>query len=77
MTKRKRMAFDRRFGKMIAYHRRRAGVSQQQMGKHLGLSSQQISKYERGLNRIGVYHAWQISKALQFDLFEVISEILD
>jgi len=40
-------------GKRLKLRRNLVGMSQEQMGKALGLTFQQIQKYERGTNRIG------------------------
>lgn len=39
-------------------------MSQEKLGEALGLTFQQIQKYEKGLNRIGASRLQQISKAL-------------
>jgi transcriptional regulator with XRE-family HTH domain len=40
------------------------GMSQQKLGKVLGLTFQQVQKYERGANRIGASRLFDLSKAL-------------
>ena len=40
------------------------GMSQTEFGKHVGLSFQQIQKYENGMNRITASRLWQISLIL-------------
>ncbi len=34
------------------------GMSQTEIGKHVGLTFQQIQKYENGMNRIGASRLW-------------------
>lgn len=41
------------------------GFSQQQLAAELGLTFQQVQKYERGLNRISASKLWMTSKFLQ------------
>ena len=40
------------------------GFSQEQLGKSLGLTFQQIQKYERGINRMGSSRLFQIAQIL-------------
>ena len=40
------------------------GMSQKEFGKHVGLTAQQISKYEKGMNRIAASRLWQFSLIL-------------
>ncbi len=46
--------FDRKLGKRIRLYRQSMGMSQTEFGRHLGVSFQQIQKYETGVNRISV-----------------------
>ena len=41
------------------------GLSQERLGEALGLTFQQIQKYERGANRIGASRLYQISRVLE------------
>lgn len=38
-------------GKRIRLFRQQRGLSQEQVGEHLGVTFQQLQKYERGINR--------------------------
>ena len=40
-------------------------MSQQVLGSHLGLTFQQIQKYEKGMNRIGASRLQQIGRVLE------------
>lgn len=40
------------------------GMSQEQLGHTLGISFQQVQKYEKGTNRIGSSRLWDICRAL-------------
>ena len=40
------------------------GMSQTELGKHVGLGFQQIQKYEKGVNRIGASRLWRFSLIL-------------
>ncbi len=57
-------SIDSDIGKQLNKLRRRAGISQTALGKHLGVSFQQIQKYENGINRLSVALAIKISRYL-------------
>ncbi len=40
------------------------GMSQKELGKHVGLTFQQIQKNEKGMNRIAASRLWQFSLIL-------------
>ncbi|MGB0852563.1 MAG: helix-turn-helix domain-containing protein [Pikeienuella sp.] len=40
------------------------GMSQEKLGAHLGLTFQQVQKYEKGLNRIGASRLYAIARIL-------------
>ncbi len=44
--------------------RRLIGMSQTELGKHVGLTYIQIQRYENGMNRIGASRLWQFSLIL-------------
>ena len=43
------------------------GMSQEKLGQAVGLTFQQIQKYERGANRVGASRLWQMAGALGTD----------
>jgi len=45
---------DAKIGARLAMARRMRGVSQEKLGEHLGITFQQVQKYEKGTNRISV-----------------------
>ena len=55
-------AIDKLVSRRVKYRRRTLGISQRDMAKHVGLSIQQIYKYEMGINRIscGILHSISI-----------------
>jgi transcriptional regulator with XRE-family HTH domain len=59
-------AIDIAVGARVRLRRNMLGLSQDQLGKHLGLAFQQVQKYERGANRIGASRLYEI--ALFFDV---------
>ncbi len=56
---------DIEIGKRIRAQRIIAGMSQSALGDQLGVSFQQVQKYEKGMNRIGGARLVQIAKALE------------
>ena len=40
------------------------GMSQEKLGEHLGLTFQQVQKYEKGINRIGASRLFDLSRVL-------------
>ena len=51
-------------GGRVRLRRSTLGLSQDQLGAAIGLSFQQIQKYERGANRIGASRLYEMSKVL-------------
>lgn len=44
---------DKAVGLAVRFHRMKAGMSQEKLGALLGVTFQQVQKYEKGVNRIG------------------------
>ncbi|OAB57788.1 hypothetical protein AY599_14575 [Leptolyngbya valderiana BDU 20041] len=68
---------DMHIGARLRQLRRAHGLSQAKLGEMLGLSFQQVQKYERGINRIGSGRLWQVSQMLDVPItyfFEGLSE---
>jgi transcriptional regulator with XRE-family HTH domain len=61
---RKPNPFDAHVGARLRACRTLAGYSQEKLGEAVGLSFQQIQKYEKGLNRIGASRLQQFSQIL-------------
>lgn len=51
-------------GQRVRARRKMLGLSQTQLGKELGVTFQQVQKYERGTNRIGSSRLFRLSSAL-------------
>ena len=56
---------DMHVGKRIRLRRTILGYSQQQLAMRLGLTFQQVQKYEKGYNRVGASRLWDISRVLR------------
>jgi transcriptional regulator with XRE-family HTH domain len=55
---------DTELGKRIRLRRVEQGISQGELGDKLGVSFQQVQKYEKGVNRVGAARLQQIATAL-------------
>lgn len=55
---------DAHIGSRVRLRRLTAGVSQEQLGAALGVTFQQVQKYEKGTNRIGAGRLYRISRIL-------------
>src|SRR6478672_13952930 len=51
-------------GSRVRLRRMLLGMSQEKLGEHLGLTFQQVQKYEKGINRIGASRLFDLSKVL-------------
>lgn len=56
---------DKYVGSRVRMRRIMLGMSQEKLGEALGLTFQQVQKYEKGTNRIGASRLQQISEILQ------------
>ncbi len=63
-TKRKSTAIDDHVGNRVRQRRLMLGMSQEMLGKAVGITFQQIQKYELGTNRIGASRLFTLSKVL-------------
>lgn len=52
-------------GNRIRIRRALLNLSQEKLAALLGLTFQQVQKYERGMNRVGASRLWDISKVLE------------
>src|SRR6201992_1671217 len=55
---------DKYVGSRVRMRRVLVGMSQEKLGEALGLTFQQVQKYEKGTNRIGASRLQQIARAL-------------
>ncbi|HXW69913.1 MAG TPA: helix-turn-helix transcriptional regulator [Methylocella sp.] len=56
---------DRHVGSRVRMRRVMLGISQEKLGDALGLTFQQVQKYEKGTNRISASRLQQISRTLE------------
>jgi len=52
-------------GGRVRLRRTLLGMSQERLGEAIGLTFQQVQKYERGANRIGASRLWDLSRVLE------------
>jgi len=65
MAKKAPNPVDKHVGSRVRMRRMMLGMSQEKLGNNLGLTFQQVQKYEKGTNRIGASRLQQISHILQ------------
>jgi len=56
---------DRHVGKKLKLRRINLGLSQQELGKRMNITFQQIQKYEKGINRVSSGKLYELSKILK------------
>lgn len=59
---------DALIGQRLRARRMEQHVSQAELGEHLGVTFQQVQKYEKGVNRIGAVRLQQIANCLETDV---------
>ncbi|HEY6258915.1 MAG TPA: helix-turn-helix domain-containing protein, partial [Xanthobacteraceae bacterium] len=65
MAKKAPNPIDKHVGSRVRMRRMMLSMSQEKLGGALGLTFQQVQKYEKGTNRIGASRLQQISNILQ------------
>jgi transcriptional regulator with XRE-family HTH domain len=64
MQQKRAQKIDHVIGRNIRIHRLAKRMSQTELGDHLGVSFQQVQKYENGTNRVGSGRLYQIAAIL-------------
>lgn len=59
------VAVDNHVGKRMKLRRSLLGMSQEVLADRLGITFQQVQKYERGSNRVSASRLWDLSQALE------------
>jgi transcriptional regulator with XRE-family HTH domain len=65
-------AIDKSIGGRLKMYRQRANISQTALGKHLGVSFQQVQKYENGTNRVSAATLIKIARFLNISVGELM-----
>ncbi len=61
-------AVDRRLGQRVRTRRLEIGMSQERLAEILGVTFQQVQKYEKGINRIAASRLFDIAAALDMSI---------
>lgn len=64
MPKKRANSIDAHVGQRVRLRRMLIGMSQERLGELLGLTFQQVQKYEKGVNRIGAGRLYEIAGIL-------------
>lgn len=59
---------DRHVGLRIRMRRKELGVSQERLAESIGLTFQQVQKYERAANRVSASKLWEVARALDANI---------
>lgn len=65
MASKKSNPVDAHVGSRVRLRRMLVGLSQEKLGERMGLTFQQIQKYEKGVNRIGASRLFHLSQILE------------
>ncbi len=65
MAKKSPNVIDRHVGSRLRMRRVLQGMSQEKLGDHLGVTFQQVQKYEKGMNRMGASRLQNAARALE------------
>ena len=68
-------AIDRRLGQRVRTRRLEIGMSQERLGEILGVTFQQVQKYEKGVNRIAASRLYDIGVALDMSVAQIFDGI--
>ena len=66
-------SIDKGIGARLKLYRQRASLSQTALGKHLGVSFQQVQKYENGTNRISAATLVKIAHCLNISIGDLLT----
>ncbi len=69
-------ALDRRIGQRVRARRLEIGMSQERLAELLGITFQQVQKYEKGVNRIAASRLFDISSALDLPVGSFFEGVL-
>src|SRR5262249_10265769 len=63
---------DREAGQRVRELRRMRGITQEKLARTLGVTAQQVQKYERGFNRISVGRLHDMAEAIGVSVYELL-----
>ncbi|MGE0596898.1 MAG: helix-turn-helix domain-containing protein [Hyphomonadaceae bacterium] len=70
-------AVDRRLGQRVRSRRLEIGMSQERLAELLGVTFQQVQKYEKGVNRIAASRLFAIAGALEMPVAKFFDGLSD
>jgi transcriptional regulator with XRE-family HTH domain len=62
-------------GSRIRLRRRELGLSQEQLARQVGITFQQVQKYEHGTNRVSFSRLVEIAQALQCGVMDIVGDL--
>ena len=62
-------------GSRIRLRRRELGLSQEQLARQVGITFQQVQKYEHGTNRVSFSRLVEISQALRCGVIDLVGDL--
>lgn len=71
---------DRHVGLRIRMRRKELGISQERLAASIGLTFQQVQKYERAANRVSASKLWEMARALSTNIsyfYEGLGEVAE
>ena len=68
---------DLQVGRNIRDRRKALGVSQEKLAESIGVTFQQVQKYEKGTNRVSASKIWETARALQMDYRDFFAGLTD
>ena len=77
MAKKQPSSIDAHVGSRVRLRRMLIGMSQEKLGELLGLTFQQVQKYEKGANRIGASRLFDISQILAVPVSYFFDDVSD
>ncbi len=64
-------------GRNVRTHRERRGLTQAELGGRIGVTFQQVQKYERGVNRVAASRLCLIAQALDVSVADLLDQPLN
>ena len=62
-------------GSRIRLRRRELGLSQEQLARQIGITFQQVQKYEHGTNRVSFSRLVEIAQALRCSVMDIVGDL--
>lgn len=62
-------------GTRIRLRRHELGLSQAQLARQLGITFQQVQKYEGGMNRVSFSRLVEIARALRCEIMDIVGDL--